>query len=131
MSATAGVRAPLQIPSLAALAIMAVFVEIGIQVGDAQLTWGFGFWLVLGVVCAAFLVRPVGLWTVVPAPPLVFLVVVLAKATWDGRLHWRGGTELATVVAPWLVHGFPHLAAAVVAGLVVTVVRLVVRPRGR
>jgi hypothetical protein len=121
----------LQIPSAAAVAVMAVFATLGLSAHGAGLGWSFAVWLITGVVCAAFLVRPVGLWTVVPAPPLVFFALVLGKATWDGQLHWRSAKELTAVLAPWLVHGFPPVAVAVAVGLLIALLRAVSRLRGR
>ncbi|MEO6085303.1 MAG: DUF6542 domain-containing protein [Umezawaea sp.] len=124
-------RTPLQIPSLAAVTFLAVFVLLGLPAQGADLGVRFGIWLVVGMVCAAALVRPVGLWAVVPAPPLLYFALVLGKTTWVGQLHWRGSKELATVLAPWLIHGFPHLATSVVVGLVVALLRAVSRARRR
>lgn len=124
-------RTPVEIPSAAALIFLALLAVLGLPATGAELGVRFGIWLVVGVVCAAFLVRPVGLWTVVPAPPLVFFALVLGKTTWVGQLHWSSAREVATVLAPWLIHGFPHLAVAVVVGMLVALLRGLSRLRAR
>lgn len=117
-----------QLPSLAALAMLAVFAQTGIWVGGDDLGWVFGGWLVAGTVVASVLVRRVGLWTVAPAPPLVFVVVAVGNAAWQrqSKRHapWGSIKEFATDTVPWLVNGFPWMAAAVGAALVVVAVRL-------
>jgi hypothetical protein len=65
-------------------------------------------------------VRPVGLWTVVPAPPLLHTALVAAAALLGGTTP----AQLAVLVAPPVVHAFPHLATAVGAGVVVAAVRV-------
>ncbi|MFI6100247.1 DUF6542 domain-containing protein [Lentzea sp. NPDC051213] len=118
-----------QLPTLAALAVLAVFAQAGIWVDGGDLGWPFGLWLVAGAVVASALVRRVGLWTVAPAPPLVFVVAAVGNAAWQRQSHrralWGSSKEFAADAVPWLVNGFPWMAAAVVAALVVVVVRIV------
>ena len=114
-----------QLPSLAALAVLAVFAQTGVWVDGDNLGWPFGVWLVGGAVMASALVRRVGLWTVAPAPPVVFVIVALGNAAWQRQSWWRSSKEFAADAVPWFVSGFPWLAAAVGAGLVVAVVRMV------
>jgi len=114
-----------QLPSLAALAVLAVFAQAGVWIDGDNLGWPFGVWLVLGAVMASALVRRVGLWTVAPAPPVVFVVVALGNAAWRRQFSWGNSKEFAADAVPWFVNGFPWLAAAVGAGLVVAVVRVV------
>lgn len=117
-----------QLPSLAALAVLAVFAQTGIWVDGDNLGWAFGVWLVTGAVIAAALVRRVGLWTVAPAPPVVFVVVALGNAAWDRQARrqslWGNSKEFAADAVPWFVNGFPWLAAAVGAAVVVALVRV-------
>ncbi|GLY53654.1 DUF6542 domain-containing protein [Lentzea sp. NBRC 102530] len=121
-----------QLPSLAAVAMLAVFTQTGIWVDDG-FGWGFGGWFVGGALAVSALVRMVGLWTVVPVPPLVFVVVAVGNAGWERqsrRLAWWGSTrELGADAVPLLVHGFPWMAAAVGAALVVAAVRVFSRGR--
>ncbi len=114
-----------QLPSLAALAVLAVFAQTGVWVDGDNLGWPFGVWLVGGAVVASALVRRVGLWTVAPAPPVVFVIVALGDAVWQRQSWWGSSKEFAADAVPWFVGGFPWLAAAVGAGLVVAVVRMV------
>lgn len=117
-----------QLPSLAALAVLAVFTQVGIWVDGDNLGWFFGVWLVVGTVLASALVRRVGLWTVAPAPPVVFLIVAVGNAAWRRQVEqqsfWGNSKEFVADAVPWFVNGFPWLAASVGAALVVVVVRL-------
>ncbi|MFS8100252.1 hypothetical protein LFM09_24280 [Lentzea alba] len=117
-----------QLPSLAALAVLAVFAQTGIWVDGDNLGWPFGVWLVTGAVIASALVRRVGLWTVAPAPPVVFVVVAMGNAAWDRQAQrqalWGNSKEFAADAVPWFVNGFPWLAAAVGAAVVVALVRV-------
>lgn len=117
-----------QLPSLAALAVLAVFTQVGVWVDGDNLGWPFGVWLVAGTMLASALVRRVGLWTVAPAPPVVFVVVAMGNAAWRRQSQWQSfwgsGKEFAADAVPWFVNGFPWLAASVGAALVVVVVRM-------
>jgi hypothetical protein len=92
-------------------------------------------WLVGGTVVASALVRRIGLWTVAPAPPLVFVVVAVGNAAWERQSKryapWGSSKEFAADAIPWLVNGFPWMAAAVVAALVVVVVRVFIGGRSK
>lgn len=114
----------MQLPSLAALAILGVLTGIGLWTDSADLTWSFGSWLVAGVLVATILVRPIGLWVVVPAPPILFLALVAGTIAWQRFPDLGGKKEFATAVAPWFVHAFPYLMVALGTGIVVTIVRL-------
>lgn len=84
---------------------------------------------------ASALVRRVGLWTVAPSPPLVFVAVAVGNAAWDRQSKrqapWGSSREFAADAVPWLAGGFPWMAAAVGAALVVVVVRLVTGGNGK
>ena len=118
-----------QLPTLAAVAMLAVFAQTGVWVDGDNLGWAFGVWLVAGAVIASALVRQVGLWTVAPAPPVVFVVVAVGNAAWDRQARrqawWGSSKEFAADAVPWLVNGFPWMAAAVGVALVVALVRIV------
>jgi len=122
-----------QLPSLAALAMLAVFTQTGVWVDGGDIGWVFGVWLVGGTVVASALVRRIGLWTVAPAPPLVFVVVAVGNAAWERQSKrlapWGSSKEFAADAIPWLVNGFPWMAAAVGAALVVVVVRVFIGGR--
>ncbi|WP_439664170.1 DUF6542 domain-containing protein [Lentzea sp. HUAS TT2] len=118
-----------QLPTLAAVAVLAVFTQVGIWVDGDKLGWPFGVWLFAGTVAAAALVRRVGLWTVAPAPPVVFVVVAVGNAAWQRQAHrqslWSNNKEFVADAVPWFVNGFPWLAASVGAAVVVAFVRVV------
>ncbi|QFZ17331.1 DUF6542 domain-containing protein [Saccharothrix syringae] len=101
------------LPSLAAVAVAAVFTQAAVWLDGERPGLLFGVFTVFGSVLAAAMVRPVGLWVVVPAPPLLHAALVVA----------------ATAAAPGasavlVVRAFPHVAVAVGAGLVVAAVRV-------
>lgn len=108
------------LPTMAAVAVSAVFTAAGIWLDGEQPGWVLGVLMVFGALLAASMVRPVGLLTVVPAPPLLYagLVVVVAA------LRGKSLGELTILVAPPVVRAFPHLLAAVCAGLLVAAARL-------
>ncbi|ANZ35186.1 hypothetical protein BBK82_02990 [Lentzea guizhouensis] len=118
-----------QLPSLAALAVLTVFVQVGIWVDGDDLGPHFGVWLVMGAMIASALVRRVGLWTVAPAPPVVFVVLAVGDEAWrrqaTGQSFWRSSKEFVADAVPWFVNGFPWLAASVGAAVVVAAVRTV------
>ena len=84
----------------------------------------FACGLVLGTLIASVLVVKRDLFTVVFAPPLVF-VAASAVAVLLGRGDSGGG--LIDLATSWLVYGFPAMAAATGLALVIALVR---RARG-
>ncbi len=100
-------------------AVAAVCGVVDILAGDA-LRLVFSAGLVLGTVIAAALVTRRDLLTVVFAPPLVYLAGS-AIAVLLGRGGQGGG--LLDAAASWLVYGFPAMAAATGAALVVAGIR--------
>lgn len=108
------------LPSMAAVAVSAVFTVVGFRLDGGQPGLVLGVLLVFGALLAAAMVRPVGLWTVVPAPPLLYAGLVVAVAA----LRGKSLGELAIAAAPPVARAFPQLAVAVGVGLLVAVVRL-------
>ncbi|MFI9813686.1 DUF6542 domain-containing protein [Saccharothrix variisporea] len=108
------------LPSLAALAVAGVFAGIGLWVDGEHPGWPFGVLLVFGAVLAAATVRPVGLWTVVPSPPVLCAALVVGGAALGGKSL----RELVIASAPLVVRAFPAMVVAVAAGVVVAVVRV-------
>lgn len=84
---------------------------------------------VLGIGLAAALSTRRGWWWVVAASPLVVLGVT-AVVEFAGDSERYQGSKLATGSAKWVVNGFPVMAQAAAAALLVIVVR-VVRDRRR
>jgi hypothetical protein len=120
---------PVQVPSAAAVAILTVFIGMGLLTDGTASSWIFGAWVIAGAVSAATLVRPVGLWVVVPAPPMALLIVVIGRAAWRRQPMWGSTKELVAALAPPYLQGFPWLAAAIGAGIAITAIRLIVRSR--
>ncbi|MGM1059336.1 DUF6542 domain-containing protein [Saccharothrix sp. Mg75] len=108
------------LPSLAALAVTALFTGVGFLLDGEQPGVLLGVFMVFGALLATAMVRPVGLWVVAPAPPLLYAGLVVAASALGGS----STGELAVLVAPPVVRAFPHLAVAVGAGLVVAAVRV-------
>ncbi|MER7771412.1 DUF6542 domain-containing protein [Kitasatospora sp. NPDC096140] len=79
---------------------------------------------VLGTAAAAALSSRNGWWWVLAASPLVVLGATAAVELAAHRDDYRG-KGLATGAAKWVVHGFPVMAEAAAAALLVIVVRLV------
>ncbi|WP_367131143.1 DUF6542 domain-containing protein [Saccharothrix sp. HUAS TT1] len=105
---------------MAALAVSAVFTGVGIRVDGGENGLVLGVMMVLGTTLAAAMVRPIGLWTVVPAPPLLYAGLVVGVAAVRGKSLG----ELTVLVAPPVIRAFPHLAVAVGCGLSVALVRV-------
>ncbi|MFE5583298.1 DUF6542 domain-containing protein [Kitasatospora sp. NPDC056531] len=79
---------------------------------------------VLGMGLAAALSTRRGWWWVVAASPLVVLgVTAVVEFAADSEKYQ--GSKLATGSAKWVVNGFPVMAQAVAAALLVIVVRVV------
>lgn len=107
--------------------MLTVFVGMGLITDNGKVGWVFGVWAIVGTGAAAALVRPVGLWVVVPAPPIVLLIAVAIRTAWRRQPVWDNAKELIAEFAPPYLHGFPWLAAAIGAGAGVAIVRLVRR----
>ncbi|MCE7009476.1 hypothetical protein LWC34_42695 [Kibdelosporangium philippinense] len=114
---------------MAAIAILAVFIGMGLITDDGTFGWVFGTWVVIGSGMAAALVRPIGLWVVVPAPPLALLIVVAIGTAWQLKPVWSNTKQLVAEFAPPYLHGFPWLAAAIGVGIGIAVFRLTRRAR--
>ncbi|MFC0115966.1 DUF6542 domain-containing protein [Kibdelosporangium aridum] len=111
---------------MAAIAMLAVFVGMGL-ITDGSAGWVFGTWVIIGTGVAATLVRPVGLWVVVPAPPIALLIVVTIRIAWQWQPVWGNTKALVAEFAPPYLHGFPWLAAAIGVGTGIAVIRLLRR----
>ncbi|MER7585821.1 DUF6542 domain-containing protein [Kitasatospora sp. NPDC097691] len=79
---------------------------------------------VLGTAAAAALSSRNGWWWVLAGSPLVVLGATAAAELAAHRESYQG-KGLATGAAKWVVHGFPVMAEAAAAALLVIVVRLV------
>jgi hypothetical protein len=93
----------------------------------SQVKGGFNISIVVASLVAIIIVRRSGMFAVVVAPPLVYFAAsaVLLYAR-SGGLHNR--KVLLDAAANWLVYGFPAIAGATAAVLVIAGIRLI---RGR
>jgi asparagine N-glycosylation enzyme membrane subunit Stt3 len=91
----------------------------------------FAIVCVLAAMVAAATVTPVGLWWVIPSPPLVIWVVgVVAELSWRNP-PYQGKKEQAVGVAHGTVHSFPVMLAALLGmAVVVVATRMKARQRG-
>ncbi|RSM73839.1 hypothetical protein DMH04_40465 [Kibdelosporangium aridum] len=109
--------------------MLAVFVGMGLITDGGVVGWVFGTWVIIGTGVAAVLVRPVGLWVVVPAPPIALLIVVTIRIVWQWQPVWGNTKQLVAEFAPPYLHGFPWLAAAIGVGIGIAVIRLLRREK--
>lgn len=113
----------------AGLAVLIGITALGLVVDGLrgqQLGIGVNVGIIVGSVLAVLLVRRSAMFPVVVAPPIVYSIsagVVLYIRS--GGLHDHG--VLIDVAANWLVYGFPAIAAATAAVLIIAGIRLVIR----
>jgi hypothetical protein len=115
--------------SWAALLVLVAIMVLGLLIDDVrgqQLGTGFDLGIIIGSVVAIILVRRSGMFWVVIAPPIVYsLGAGISLYTRSGGLHDRG--VLIDAATNWLVYGFPAIAAASAAVLIIAGVRLIAR----
>jgi len=111
---------------------VAVLVLIGIAgigaaidlINHSQVKGGFNISIVVGTVVAILIVRRGAMFPVVVAPPLVYVAAsVLLLYTRSSGLHDR--KVLLDAAANWLVYGFPAIAGATAAVLIIAGIRLI------
>lgn len=115
------------LPSWAALVVLLVLAGIGgaiDTISGSQVRGGFNIGIVVASVVAILVVRRSGMFPIVIAPPLVY------SAASASMLYLRsGGLHDKRVVidgaANWLVYGFPAIAAATAAVLIIAGIRLI------
>jgi hypothetical protein len=88
---------------------------------------GFAVALVVGAVLAALLVRTKDLFTVVVAPPMIYMLVSLLATIPHSNGAFGSKAKFTGTLANWLVYGFPEMAAATGLALVIAVIRLLMR----
>jgi len=115
--------------SLAALVVLLVIAGIGgviDSLSGTQVRGGFNIGVVAASIIAILLVRRADMFTVVIAPPIVYSVASGAMVYLrSGGLHDR--RALYDAASNWLVYGFPAIAAATAAVLIIAGIRLIVR----
>ncbi|MGH8961732.1 MAG: DUF6542 domain-containing protein [Jatrophihabitantaceae bacterium] len=117
------------LPGWGALIVLLVIAGIGgviDTISGAQVRGGFNIGIILASVVAILLVRRSAMFPIVIAPPIVYSLASGAM------LYLRSGglsdrRELYDGAANWLVYGFPAIAAATAAVLIIAGIRLVVR----
>jgi hypothetical protein len=111
---------------LAVLVLIAVAaVGGGIDlVNQSQVKGGFNISIVVAAVVAIIIVRRSAMFPVVVAPPLVYFAAsAMLLYARSGGLHDR--RVLLDAAANWLVYGFPAIAGATAAVLIIAGVRLI------
>jgi hypothetical protein len=84
----------------------------------------FAIALVIGAVVAAALVRVKDLYAVVISPPLIYIMISFLAAIPHSNGAFSSKAKLASLLANWLVYGFPEMAAATVLAGVIAIVRV-------
>jgi hypothetical protein len=117
------------LPSWGALIVLVTIATLGAAIdtiGGISSRSGFNFGIVLASIVAILAVRRSAMFPVVVAPPIVYSVVsgILLYVRSNG-LHDR--KVLIDTTANWLVYGFPAIAAATAAVLIIAGIRLIIR----
>jgi hypothetical protein len=113
----------------AALLVLIAIMVLGILIDGLrgeQLGTGFDLGIIIGSVVAILTVRRSGMFWVVVSPPIVYsLGAGISLYTRSSGLHDRG--VLIDAATNWLVYGFPAIAAASAAVLIIAGIRLISR----
>lgn len=117
------------LPGWGALIVLVVIAGIGGVIdtmSGAQARGGFNYGVVIASVVAILVVRRSGMFPVVIAPPIVYSLAS------GGMLYVRSGglhdkRVLFDGAANWLVYGFPAIASASAAVLIIAGIRMIVR----
>jgi hypothetical protein len=117
------------LPAWAALLVLLVIAGIGgliDTISGAQVRGAFNIGIVLASVAAIVVVRRSAMFPIVVAPPLVY------SAASGAMLYLRSGglhdkKVLFDGAANWLVYGFPAIAGATAAVLIIAGIRLIAR----
>ena len=121
-----------QVPERGVSGLLAVLVLIAIAavgaaidlINHSQVKGGFNISVVVGAVVAILIVRRRAMFPVVVAPPLVYVAAsALLLYTRSSGLHDR--KVLLDAAANWLVYGFPAIAGATAAVLIIAGIRLI------
>jgi hypothetical protein len=113
----------------AALLVLIAATMLGILVDAVrgqQLGSGFDIGIIAGSVSGILLVRRSGMFVIVVAPPIVYsLSAGISLYVRSSGLHDRG--VLIDAATNWLVYGFPAIAAASAAVLIIAGIRMITR----
>jgi hypothetical protein len=117
------------LPGWGALLLLLVLAAIGgiiDAISGAQVRGGFNWGIVVASVVAILAVRRSGMFPIVIAPPIVYSAGSGAMLyVRSGGLHDR--KVLFDAAANWLVYGFPAIAGATAAVLIIAGIRLIAR----
>jgi hypothetical protein len=124
-------EAPIErgLPGWAALIVLLVIAGIGGLIdtlSGGQARGGFNYGIVIASVVAILVVRRSAMFPIVIAPPIVYSLAS------GGMLYLRSGglhdkRVLFDGAANWLVYGFPAIASATAAVLIVAGIRMIIR----
>jgi hypothetical protein len=117
------------LPSWAALLLLLVIAGLGgllDTISGAQARGGFNIGIIVASIIAILAVRRSGMFPIVIAPPIVYsLASGVMLYLRSGGLNDR--RELYDGAANWLVYGFPAIAGATAAVLIIAGIRLIAR----
>ncbi len=117
------------LPWWAALLVLAVIAVIGgiiDTVGSIQVRGGFNIGIVAASVVAIVIVKRSHMFPIVIAPPIVYSIAAMFQL----YIRSNGGSDKKVVfdaAANYLVYGFPAIAAATAAVLIIAGIRLITR----
>jgi hypothetical protein len=113
----------------AALLVLLVIAGIGgiiDTISGAQVRGGFNIGIVVASIVAILAVRRSAMFPIVIAPPIVYSVASgMMLYVRSGGLHDR--RQLYDAASNWLVYGFPAIAAATAAVLIIAGIRMIAR----
>lgn len=117
------------LPAWAALLVLLVIAGIGgliDTISGAQVRGAFNIGIVVASIVAMLVVRRSAMFPIVIAPPLVYSAASAALLyVRSGGLHDK--KVLFDGAANWLVYGFPAIAVATAAVLIIAGIRLITR----
>jgi hypothetical protein len=118
-----GVSGWLAVLVMIAIATVGAVIDL---INHSQVKGGFNISVVVGAVVAILIVRRRAMFPVVVAPPLVYVAAsAVLLYTRSSGLHDR--KVLLDAAANWLVYGFPAIAGATAAVLIIAGIRLISR----
>jgi hypothetical protein len=123
-------RAPERgLPWWAAMLVLLVIAVIGVVIdgiGSSQARGGFNIGIVVASVIAIFAVKRSHMFPIVIAPPIVYSIVAMGQLySTSSGLHDK--KAVFDAAANYLVYGFPAIAAATAAVLIIAGIRLIAR----
>jgi fumarate reductase subunit D len=117
------------LPSWGALLVLLVIAGIGgiiDEISGASVRGGFNIGIIVASIVAILVVRRSGMFPVVVAPPIVYAVASgLRLYVSSHGLHDKG--QVLDAASNWLVYGFPAIAGATAAVLIIAGIRLIAR----